>query len=38
MLPAPPPYTNRPKCRLFRHFGRLVSRAGLAGGGAQSKE
>ncbi len=30
--------TNRPKRRLFRRFGRLVSRAGLAGGGAQSKE
>src|ERR1700677_2848655 len=29
--------TNRPKSRLFRNFGRLVSRAGLAGGSAPNK-
>ena len=28
--------TNRPNGRLFRPFGRLVSRAGLAGGGARN--
>jgi transposase len=27
--------TNRPKGRLLRNFGRLVLRAGLAGGGAR---
>jgi hypothetical protein len=27
--------TNRPKGRLLRRFGRLVLRAGLAGGGAR---
>jgi hypothetical protein len=30
--------TNRPKCLIFRRFGRLVSRAGLAGGGAQCQD
>jgi hypothetical protein len=28
----------RPNGRLFRHFGRIALRAGLAGGGARNKK